>query len=296
VDIFPFRKPRCRCPSSLLIDPTVRHLPSWTPGLEFQKLAVEWRQLAQDLFDKPFNFVKERMREGTANPCFSSKLLETLEDWDDHVIGSRAELIKGTATSLYAGASDTTVSAMRSFFLAMTIYPEYVQMAHEEIDAVIGNDRLPDIEDRADLPFCNRLLKEVLRWGVVGPLGIPHVAKEDEEYNGCHVAKGTIILANIWAMLHDEKQYPDPHTFNPDRFLDHNQPDPTTIVFGFGRRACPGNHMAQAAMFLSITQTLALFDIKRIRDEHGNEIVPLAEFITGMIRCVAHSVIFLMGF
>jgi cytochrome P450 len=271
----------------LLIDATVRLLPSWIPGLEFQKLAVEWRQLAQDLFDKPFNLVKERMREGTANPSFSSKMLGTLEDWDDHVIGSRAELIKGTATSLYAGASDTTVSAMRAFFLAMTIYPEYVRMAQEEIDTVIGNDRLPDIEDRANLPFCDRLLKEVLRWGVVGPLGIPHVAKEDEEYNGCHIPKGTIIVANIWAMLHDEKQYPDPHTFNPDRFLDDTQPDPTTIVFGFGRRACPGNHMAQAAMFLSMSQTLALFDIKRVRDEAGNEIIPLPEFITGMIRYVA---------
>lgn len=87
---------------------------------------------------------------------------------------------------------------MRSFFLAMTIYPDNVQKAQEEIDVVIGNDRLPQLDDRPYLPFCNRLVKEVLRWGVVGPLGIPHVSKEDAEYNGRFIRKGTLILPNIW--------------------------------------------------------------------------------------------------
>jgi hypothetical protein len=85
-------------------------------------------------------------------------------------------------------------------------------------------------------------------------------------------------------MLHDERQYPEPDIFNPDRFLDSNQPDPALYVFGFGRRACPGSHLAQASMFLSIAQTLALFNIKRARDQSDREVVPSAEWITGTIR------------
>jgi cytochrome P450 len=85
-------------------------------------------------------------------------------------------------------------------------------------------------------------------------------------------------------MLHDEEHYPLPNAFNPDRFLDSSQPDPALYVFGFGRRACPGSHLAQASLFLSIAQTLALFDIKRTRDQSGNEVVPSAEWITGTIR------------
>ena len=85
-------------------------------------------------------------------------------------------------------------------------------------------------------------------------------------------------------MLHDERQYPEPDTFNPDRFLDSNQPDPTLYVFGFGRRACPGSHLAQASVFLAIAQTLALFNIKRVHDQNDKEVVPLAEWITGTIR------------
>ena len=85
-------------------------------------------------------------------------------------------------------------------------------------------------------------------------------------------------------MLHDEKKYPDPDTFNPNRFLDPSQPDPSNLVFGFGRRACPGTHLAQSSIFLSIAQTLALFNIKRARDQNGNEIIPPAEWVTGTIR------------
>ena len=92
-------------------------------------------------------------------------------------------------------------------------------------------------------------------------------------------------------MLHDERKYPEPDRFNPDRFLDSSQPDPGLYVFGFGRRACPGSHLAQASLFLSISQTLALFNVKRVRDRRGEEVIPSAEFITGTIRCAwSHAV------
>ncbi|KAG8818503.1 hypothetical protein FRC17_010810 [Serendipita sp. 399] len=165
----------------------------------------------------------------------------------------------------------------------MTIYQDVQRKAREEIDRVIGSGRLPTLADKGDLPYCASLVKEVLRWGVVGPLGVPHVAKVDDVYNGHHIAKGTIIVANIWGMLHDELRYPAPFDFNPDRFADGTQPDPAQFVFGFGRRACPGSHMAQSTIFLSVTQTLALFEIQRVRNEQGEEITPPAEFATGMI-------------
>ena len=80
----------------------------------------------------------------------------------------------------------------------MAIYPELQYDTQEEIDRVIGIHRLPTVKDRSEMPFCDRLVKEVLRWGVVGPLGIPHVSKVDDEYNGYFIPKGTIIVGNIW--------------------------------------------------------------------------------------------------
>ena len=54
----------------------------------------------------------------------------------------------------------------------MTLYPEVQVIAQQEIDRVIGRDRLPIVEDRDRLPYIDAIVKEVLRWGVVGPLGI----------------------------------------------------------------------------------------------------------------------------
>jgi cytochrome P450 len=53
----------------------------------------------------------------------------------------------------------------------MTLFPEVQKKAQAEIDAVVGNDRLPSFSDRSQLPYVEALAKEVLRWNVVAPLG-----------------------------------------------------------------------------------------------------------------------------
>jgi cytochrome P450 len=64
-----------------------------------------------------------------------------------------------------------TVSAIYAFFLAMNLFPEVQRKAQTEIDAVVGLERLPTLEDRPRLPYINALVKEVLRWNTVAPLG-----------------------------------------------------------------------------------------------------------------------------
>ena len=66
---------------------------------------------------------------------------------------------------------EQTVSALYTFFLAMTLNPEVQKKAQEEISRVVGEDRLPTFADRENLPYIGALIKEVLRWNPVGPLG-----------------------------------------------------------------------------------------------------------------------------
>ena len=54
----------------------------------------------------------------------------------------------------------------------MTLYPEVLKKAQDELDRVVGRDRLPTIEDRDDLPYVRALVSEVLRWGPVAPQGL----------------------------------------------------------------------------------------------------------------------------
>ena len=68
---------------------------------------------------------------------------------------------------------DQTASTVQALFLAMALYPEVQKKAQEEIDAVVGPNRLPDFEDRPFLPYINAITKESMRWHLVGPLGKP---------------------------------------------------------------------------------------------------------------------------
>ena len=70
-----------------------------------------------------------------------------------------------------AGA-DTTVSSGQALILALGMHPEVQRKAQEELDRVVGTDRLPQMSDKANLPYVNAILKEAGRWHTVLPLGM----------------------------------------------------------------------------------------------------------------------------
>ena len=80
------------------------------------------------------------------------------------------------------------------------MYPEVQRRAQEEIDRVVGTDRLPGFEDRDNLPYVDAVVKEVLRWHPIGPMGLPHTSTEDGFYEGYFIPKGSLLLANIWCI------------------------------------------------------------------------------------------------
>jgi len=228
------------------------------------------------------NFVKKQMVAGSAEPSFVCDLIEQGDGTADEEFD-----IKWAAASLYSGGADTTVSTMYTFFLAMTLFPEAQKKAQEEIDAVVGTDRLPTLADRQRLPYVEALISEVLRWGPVGPICIPHRLIEDDVYNGYFIPKGTLVLANLWCMLHDPAVYSNPLDFTPDRFIARPdkpaEQDPRACCFGFGRRVCPGMNLAEASVWLETVTSLATLSISKARDEHGAEITPSGRYLDGTI-------------
>ncbi|PFH52584.1 hypothetical protein AMATHDRAFT_74066 [Amanita thiersii Skay4041] len=275
-------------PGRFLVDfmPTLRYVPSWLPGAGFQKKAAAWSATLSNMVEQPHNFVKQQLAAGTAAISFSSAFLESKR------LSSEEEFdLKWSAASLYAGAADTTVSAIYSFFLAMTLYPEVAKKAQEEIDSVVGGDRLPTYADRDSLPYVDALIKEVFRWNTVVPTAVPHRAMQDDVHDGYYIPKGSLIIPNIWKLMHDPKVYADPFTFRPERFLAMKdrlaEPDPRQICFGFGRRPSfltirEGMHLADASAFLSCALSLAVFDISKYV-ENNVVIEPVHDNTTGTI-------------
>ena len=89
----------------------------------------------------------------------------------------------------------------------MASHPEVQKRAQEELDAFVGPDRLPTVEDKPGLPYVAALVKECFRWRSVVPLAVPHLSTEEDEYNGYRIPKGSIVVANTWYGSAQDTQY-----------------------------------------------------------------------------------------
>ena len=157
------------------------------------------------------------------------------------------------------GGMETTTSVLEFFTVASVLHPNSVGKAQEELDSVVGQNRLPSFDDTPNLPFVNAFIKEVLRWRPVLPMGLPHSPREDDEYLGYHIPKGALVVENQWAINLDNERFQDSHKFMPERWL--QDPDQQISTFGFGRRTCPGKQIAQNSMFIAIARILWAYNI-----------------------------------
>ena len=83
----------------------------------------------------------------------------------------------------------------------MVAFPEAQRKAQKELDEVVGPTRLPEFEDRPNLPYINALCKEVMRWYPIVPLGFPHRVTQDDAFKGYLIPKGSIVLGNSWYLV-----------------------------------------------------------------------------------------------
>ncbi|KAG5722533.1 O-methylsterigmatocystin oxidoreductase [Termitomyces sp. T112] len=273
-------------PGAFAVDtlPFLRYIPAWFPGAGFQRYAAECRVLTDEMQDRPLKYVKEQIDAGRQISSLVATLLERKSDASESL--HEETDIKMVAATIFAAGADTSVSALSTFMYAMVVNVDAQKKAQVELDAVVGASRLPDFSDRPNLPYLEALFREVMRWHPVLPLGVSHAALKDDIYNGYFIPKGTTVISNIWAMTHDEKKYPQPDLFLPERFLDRDgklNKDDTILGFGFGRRICPGRHMASSTVWLVIAATLATFDIRKAKDERGNEIPVDGDYSDGLV-------------
>ena len=127
------------------------------------------------------------------------------------------------------------------FFFAMILNPGAMKKAQEELDRVVDKGEFPDFSHKDDLPYIDALVKELLRWSPPLPIAFPNRAMQGDVYRGYLIPEGATVIQNIWAIFRDPKIYPDPETFNPDRFLKDGKINPLVFnpedrVFGAGRR------------------------------------------------------------
>ncbi|XP_071452856.1 methyl farnesoate epoxidase-like [Hetaerina americana] len=169
---------------------------------------------------------------------------------------------------LFMAGSDTTFNSLTFSMLYMILYPEVQHKVQEELDRVVGRDRLPSLEDRTSLPYVEATLNEVLRFSSVAPLAVPHspwYAEKDAELQGYIIPKNSRVILNLYAVHHDPKIWGDPQNFRPERFLDENGKvvkHDALIPFGAGKRQCLGEGLARNNLFLFFTGLVQKYYIK----------------------------------
>ncbi|KAJ8482310.1 hypothetical protein ONZ51_g5439 [Trametes cubensis] len=263
-------------PGAFLCDllPWMKHLPSWVP---FQREATRGRGMIDTLVTMPFEHVKRDMDAGIAQPSLTRELLESA-DCDANTLHH----IKWMAGSLYGAGGETTYSTVLNCILAMVLHPDKLKKAQDELDRVVGTARMPLISDKADLPYVNALIKEIMRWRPVLPLGLARCSNAEDVYRGYTIPKGTIVIPNVWSIAFEPRGLYSPDLFEPERWLVSDKEDmpldPADWTFGFARRICPGKHLAENSVFIFISTLLAMFDISPPKDGQVR-----VEFEKGMV-------------
>ncbi|KAF5365078.1 hypothetical protein D9758_010984 [Tetrapyrgos nigripes] len=241
--------------------PFIHLLPSWFPwgGRLIAALHAQG-EITGEGASKPWDAVQEKIKSDGNHTSLIAKLLsETDPDNDEEI-----DRIKWFGFQSIAAAADTTLSAISTFFVAMSLYPDVQSKGQEELDTVLGKGRMPTFDDRPSLPYIEAIFRELMRWHPALPMGVPHDCIEDIVYDGCYIPKGTTIYANIWAMTHDPSVHKDPDCFIPERHLredGHFENINSILAYGFGRRVCVGRYMANDTMWLTIASTLAAVNI-----------------------------------
>ncbi|KAI0753694.1 cytochrome P450 [Fomes fomentarius] len=279
-------------PGSMLVDffPVLRHMPTWMPGAGFKRRAAEVRSCLHTWRETALKMVIDAMATGEAAPSITASLLEAHQG---NPTPEELEDIQYIGVSIYGAGMETTYGTLTSFMLAMVRNPGVVQKAQEELDRVVGPDRLPDFGDRESLPYLNAVLEELYRWNPGLPLSIPHRVMSDDEYRGYDIPAGCMIMPNIWAMTRNTDHFPDPEEFIPERHLREAKlmdakELPSSFVFGFGRRVCPGQAFADGSVWLALARIIAAFDIRKPVDAAGNEYTPPAAFKPGFTSQPKH--------
>lgn len=175
------------------------------------------------------------------------------------------ENLQQILSDLFMAGIETTATTLTWCFAYLAACPEVQQRVAEERQKMIG-DRMPKLSDRGNLHYFEAVIQEVLRIGTVAPLAVPHKTLYSTECGGHRIPAGTQVWYNIWGINNDAKEWDDPYSFKPERFIDEDgnllrAADQSFLSFGAGRRVCVGEALARMELFVFLSNILYRYDI-----------------------------------
>nr|QNN89098.1 cytochrome P450 [Azadirachta indica] len=239
--------------------------------LDLQGVAAKMKKL-HDRFDRFLTAIldehKINGRDGKQDNMLST-LISLKHDADGGEEEKLTETeIKALLLNMFTAGTDTSSSTVEWAIAELIRHPKILAQVQQELDSVVGRDRLVTELDLSQLTYFQAVIKETFRLHPSTPLSLPRIAAESCEINGYHIPKGSTLLVNVWAIARDPNQWPDPLKFRPQRFLpggekfnvDVRGNDFELIPFGAGRRICAGMNLGLRMVQLMAATLVHAFD------------------------------------
>ncbi|XP_043913899.1 cytochrome P450 1B1 [Protopterus annectens] len=166
--------------------------------------------------------------------------------------------VPATLTDIFGASQDTLSTALDWLILFLIRFPDVQTKIQEQVDKVVGRDRLPCMEDQPNLPYVSAFLYEFMRFSSFVPLTIPHATTGDTYLDQYYIPKNTVVFVNQWSVNHDPVKWPNPEKFDPLRFLDESGSinkdlASSVLIFSVGKRRCIGEELSKMQLFLFTT-------------------------------------------
>ncbi|KAG2134588.1 cytochrome P450 [Suillus bovinus] len=233
-------------PGAYLCDeyPILKYIPGY--GRELK----QWGQEEYDMLFGQFKWVKSQVESNIAPQSVTKDFLDHSDE--NKLYEPEIAYLSG---SLVGAGSDTTAVAISTVLMAAAGFPHAQDRVHEELEVVVGGETPPTFEDWSRLIQVQAFILEALRWRPINPSGFPHRAMKDVIWNGMCIPAGAIVLGSNWSIGRDPSVFHDPEVFNPQRWIGSDgeiREDMKIFTFGYGRRACPGVHIARRSVYIAV--------------------------------------------
>lgn len=188
--------------------------------------------------------------------------------------------------------TDTSSAAMQWAMGELMNRPQAFNKLREEINEVVGPNRIVKESDVPNLPYLRAVIRETLRLHPSAPLIIRECA-EDCKVNDSIVKAKTRVLVNVYAIMRDPESWTNPNEFIPERFLEssgekigehqmeYKGQNFRYLPFGSGRRGCAGASLAMLVMHAAVGALVQCFDWK-VKDGEEVDLNPGPGFASEM--------------
>ncbi|XP_066542044.1 sterol 26-hydroxylase, mitochondrial-like [Hoplias malabaricus] len=242
-------------PVSLLPKWTRNYLPFWG------RFISGWDgifKFACKLIDKKMEDIQRRL---DANQVVEGEYLTYLLSNNNMTLKD----VYGSVTELLLAGVDTTSNTMLWALYLLSRDPKIQDTLYQEVTNTIKGDRIPTAEDIINMPYLKAVIKETLRMYPVVPFNARTLTSSDAVIGGHFFPKNTTFVIYHYAISQDERIFPEPWAFKPERWLRDGRVRPNpfgSIPFGFGVRGCAGRRIAELEMHLSLARVIKLFEVK----------------------------------